>query len=99
MRRWNFGVITVAIWLSLCSTSSALSLQDNMGAWSNASEDERSTVARLLTVVASQGLPQLDEEFFASCIDFASTQAVLQSRKIGEIGSMCVQMHLRFSRR
>jgi hypothetical protein len=75
------------------------SLQDKLSAWSEAAEDERLIVARALTVVASQGLPSLNEEFFESCIDFASAQPELQPKKIGEIGSMCVVMHLRFSDR
>ena len=40
--------------------------------------------------MASQGLPNLNEEFFESCIDFASAQPELQSKKISEIGAMCV---------
>jgi hypothetical protein len=99
MRKWNFVAAVLAGSLVSSTTSFALSLQDKLSAWSEAAEDERLIVARALTVVASQGLPSLNEEFFESCIDFASAQPELQSKKIGEIGSMCVVMHLRFSDR
>jgi hypothetical protein len=98
MRKWNFVAAVFAGSLVANTPSFALSLQDNLSAWSAAAEDERLIVARALTEVASQGLPNLDEEFFESCIDFASAQPELQSKKLGEIGSMCVVMHLRFSK-
>src|SRR3954447_2579260 len=99
MRKRNFFPALLAGLLTSSTTSFALSLQDRLSAWSEAAEDERLIVARALTVVASQGLPSLNEEFFESCIDFASAQPELQSRKISEIGSMCVAMHLKFSDR
>jgi len=100
MRKLQFAGVTIAVaWISLCSSSHALSLQDTLRAWANASESERFTMARLLTIIASQGLPQLNEEFFESCIEFASTQAQLQSKKISEVGAMCVDMHMRISSR
>jgi hypothetical protein len=99
MRKWNFVAAVLVGSLVSSTTSFALSLQDKLSAWSDAPEDERLTVARALTLVASQGLPNLNEEFFESCIDFASAQPELQSKKISEIGSMCVAMHLRFSGR
>ena len=37
------------------------------------------------------------EDFFESCIDFASRQSALHSKKIGEIGSMCVAMYFKVS--
>jgi hypothetical protein len=98
MQKWNFMAAALAGALVSSTTSSALSLQNNLSAWAEDPEDERLVVARALTVVASQGLPSLNEEFFESFIDFASAQPELQSKKIGEIGSMCVAMHLRFSK-
>jgi hypothetical protein len=100
VRKLKFCGVTIAVaWISLCSSSYALSLQDTLRAWPAASDAERYTVARLLAVVASQGLPQLDEEFFESCISFASMQTLLQSKKISEVGAMCVDMHMRISTR
>ena len=80
MRKWNFVAAVLAGSLVSSTTSFALSLQDKLSAWSEAPEDERLIVARALTVVASQGLPSLNEEFFESCIDFASAQPELQSK-------------------
>jgi hypothetical protein len=97
MRKLNFAAAAIAACLASTTSGYALSLQDKLTAWTDASADERLTIARALSVVASQGLPQLDEDFFASCIDFASTQTSLRSKKIGEIGSMCVAMRLRIS--
>jgi hypothetical protein len=99
MRKWNSAAALLAGCLVSSTTSFALSLQDRLSAWAAAPEDERLVVARALTLVASQGLPDLNEEFFESCIEFASAQPELQSKKIGEIGSMCVAMHFRFSGR
>ena len=97
MRKWNFVAAVLAGSLVSSTTTFALSQQDKLSAWSEAAEDERLMVARDLTVVASQGLPSLNEEFFESCIDFASAQPELQSKKIGEIGSMCVVMYFKVS--
>jgi hypothetical protein len=104
MRKWNFGLIIVsACIVSACLVSAtpshALSLQDSLSAWPDASDAERQKVSRVLTLVASQGLSRFDEEFFESCIDFASTQSTLQSKKIGEVGAMCVSMYLKVSER
>jgi hypothetical protein len=99
MQKWSFVAAVLAGALVSSTSSLALSLQDHLSAWAGAPEDERLVVARALTVVASQGLPNLNEEFFQSCIDFASAQPELQSKRISEIGSMCVAMHLRFSGR
>jgi hypothetical protein len=95
MQKWNFMAAALAGALVSSTISSALSLQNNLSAWAEDPEEERLVVARALTVVASQGLPSLNEEFFESFIDFASAQPELQSKKIGEIGSMCVAMHSR----
>src|SRR5437870_6840132 len=98
MRKWNFVAPAV---LAACLVSSmpscALSLQDRLSAWVDAPDSERLVVARALTLVASQGLSNFNEEFFESCIDFASTQSALRSKKIGEIGSMCVAMYFKVS--
>src|SRR5262245_9385732 len=103
MRRCNFAGVVLAACLAACLAAStpgyALSLQDKLTAWADASEDERLVVARALTLVASQGLSQLDETFFEDCIEFASKQTSLQSKRIGEVGAMCVAMHTRFSAR
>jgi len=97
MRKWNFVPIVVAACLLSATPSHALSLQDRLSAWADASDAERQKVSRVLTLVASQGLSHFNEEFFASCIDFASSQSALQSKKIGEVGAMCVTMYLRVS--
>ena len=97
MRKWNLGSVILALALMMAPPAHALSLQDKLSAWADASDLERLTIARALAIVASQGLSHLNEEFFESCIDFASTQTALQSRRIGEIGSMCVAMHFRLS--
>jgi hypothetical protein len=68
MRKWNFVAAVLAGALVLSTTSFALSLQDRLSAWADAPEDERLVVARALTVVASQGLPTLNEDFFQSCL-------------------------------
>jgi hypothetical protein len=95
-KKWNFFAVLSAC-LVTATTSHALSLQDKLSAWPGASNDERLEVSRVLSVVASQGLSQFNEDFFQSCIDFASTQSTLQPRKIGEIGAMCVAMYLKVS--
>jgi hypothetical protein len=41
--------------------------------------------------------PSFNEDFFQSCIDFASRQSTLQPKKIGEIGTMCVTMYFKLS--
>jgi hypothetical protein len=102
MRKWNFGLTMVSACIACAclvsaTPSHALSLQDSLSAWTDASDAERQKVSRVLTLVASQGLSRFDEEFFESCIDFASTQSTLQSKKIGEIGAMCVAMYLKVS--
>ena len=97
MRKWNF---VVPVLLAACVSGTptyALSLQDSLSAWTDAPDSERLVVARALTLVASQGLSNFNEEFFESCIDFASTQSALRSKKIGEIGSMCVAMYFKVS--
>ena len=99
MRKWNFVPIFASACLLSATPSHALSLQDKLSAWVDASDAERQRVSRVLTLVASQGLPHFNEEFFESCIDFASSQSALQSKKIGEIGAMCVTMYLRVSER
>ncbi len=97
MRKWNF-VVPVLLAACVSSTPSyALSLQDSLSAWPDAPDSERLVVARALTLVASQGLSHFDEEYFESCIDFASRQSALHSKKIGEIGSMCVAMYFKVS--
>jgi len=97
MRTRNFAGLILAVCLAASTPGYALSLQDKLTAWADASDDERLVVARALTLMASQGLSQLDAEFFEGCIDFASKQTSLQSKRIGEVGAMCVAMHLRFS--
>ena len=97
MRMWNFVPIVVSAYLLSGTSSHALSLQDKLSAWGDASESERLEVSRVLAVVASQGLSQFNEDFFQSCIDFASRQLTLQPKKIGEIGTMCVAMYFRVS--
>jgi hypothetical protein len=96
IRKWNFVLVLISACLSATS-SHALSLQDRLGAWAVASDAERLEVSRVLALVASQGLSQFNEEFFQSCIGFASTQSTLQPKKIGEIGAMCVLMYLKVS--
>jgi hypothetical protein len=99
MRKGNF--VAPAL-LAACLVSSmpsyALSLQDSLSAWADAPDSERLVVARALTIVASQGLSQFTEDFFESCIDFASRQSALRSKTIGEIGSMCVSMYFKVSK-
>ena len=97
MRRWNFAGLVLAACLAVSTPGYTLSLQDKLAAWTDASNDERLVVARALTLMASQGLSQLDEAFFGECIEFASKQTSLQSKRIGEVGAMCVAMHMRFS--
>jgi hypothetical protein len=97
IRKWNFVPIVVSACLVSATSSHALSLQDRLSAWAGASDAERLEVSRVLALVASQGLAHFDEEFFQSCIDFASTQSTLQPRKIGEIGAMCVAKYLKLS--
>jgi len=63
----------------------------------DASDAERLEVSRVLSLVASHGLSQFNEDFFQSCIDFASRQSTLQPKKIGEIGAMCVTMYFKLS--
>ena len=97
MRMWYFVPIVVSAYLVSGTSSHALSLQDKLSAWEDASLAERLEVSRVLAVVASQGLSQFNEDFFQSCIDFASRQSTLQPKKIGEIGTMCVAMYFRVS--
>jgi len=97
IRKWNFVLILVSACLVSATSSHALSLQDRLGAWVDASDAERLEVSRVLALVASQGLSQFNEEFFQSCIEFASTQSTLQPKKIGEIGAMCVVMYFKVS--
>ena len=98
MRKWNFVVPALLATCLISSTPTyALSLQDSLSAWTDAPDSERLVVARALTIVASQGLSQFTEDFFESCIDFASRQSALHSKKIGEIGSMCVAMYFKVS--
>jgi len=97
MKKWNFFAILMSAFVASATSSHALSLQDRLSAWPDASDDERLEVSRVLSVVASQGLSQFDEEFFQNCIDFASMQSTLQPKKIGEIGSMCVAMYFKVS--
>jgi hypothetical protein len=94
---WNFVPIVVSAYLVYGTSSHALSLQDKLSAWGDASFAERLEVSRVLAVVASQGLSQFNEDFFQSCMDFASRQSTLQPKKIGEIGTMCVAMYFRVS--
>jgi hypothetical protein len=79
------------------TSSHALSLQDKLSAWADASDAERLEVSRVLSLIASQGLSQFNEDFFQSCIDFASRQSTLQPKKIAEIGTMCVTMYFKLS--
>ena len=97
IKKWNFFAILMSACLASAASSHALSLQDKLSAWPGASDDERLEVSRVLSVVASQGLSQFDEEFFQNCIDFASMQSTLQPKKIGEIGAMCVAMYFKVS--
>jgi hypothetical protein len=97
IKTWNFFAILACACLVGATSSYALSLQDKLSAWPDASDTERLEVSRVLAVVASQGLSQFNEDFFQSCITFASTQSALQPKKIGEIGSMCVAMYFRVS--
>jgi hypothetical protein len=97
IKKWNFFAILMSACLASATSSEALSLQDKLSAWPYASDDERLEVSRVLSVVASQGLSQFNEDFFQSCIDFASTQSTLQLKKIGEIGAMCVAMYSKVS--
>jgi len=97
MRNWNSLVLILIACVVSSTPSYALSLQDRLSAWAYAPDSERLGLARTLTLVASQGVPHLNEEFFESCIDFASAQPELQSKKIGEIGSMCVSMYFKVS--
>jgi hypothetical protein len=96
-RKWNFLSALISAWLASATASHALSIQDTLSAWPDASDAERLQVSRVLAVVASQGLSHLNEDFFQSCIDFASTQSTLQPKKIGEIGAMCVAMYFKVS--
>src|SRR5262249_48305518 len=76
-RQWmtNFGSgALVCACLASATPSHALSLQDKLSAWVDASDAERQRVSRVLTLVASGGLSHFNEEFFESCIDFASSQ-------------------------
>jgi hypothetical protein len=98
LKKWNSFAILMSVCLTSATSSHALSLQDRLSAWSGASDDERLEVSRVLSVVASQGLSRFDEDFFQSCIDFASTQSTLQPKKIGEIGAMCVAMYFKVSK-
>ena len=97
IKKWNFFPILMSACLASITSSHALSLQDKLSAWPGASEDERLEVSRVLSVVASQGLSQFNEEFFQNCIEFASMQSTLQPKKIGEIGAMCVSMYFKVS--
>jgi hypothetical protein len=94
---WNFVPIVVSAYLLSGTSSHALSLQDKLSAWEDASLAERLEVSRVLAVVASHGLSQFNEDFFQSCIDFASRQSTVQPKKIAEIGTMCVAMYFRVS--
>jgi hypothetical protein len=98
LKKWNSFAILMSVCLTSATSSHALSLQDRLSAWSGASDDERLEVSRVLSVVASQGLSRFNEDFFQSCIDFASTQSTLQPKKIGEIGAMCVAMYFKVSK-
>jgi hypothetical protein len=97
IRKWNCICILMSALLASATPSHALSIQDRLSAWSVASDAERLQVSRVLALVASQGLSRFDEDFFQSCIDFASTQSTLQPKKIGEIGAMCVAMYFKVS--
>jgi hypothetical protein len=97
IRKWNFVPLIMSACLVSATSSHALSLQDRLSAWADASDAERLEVSRVLALVASQGLARFDEEFFQSCVDFASRQSTLQPKKIGEIGAMCVVMYLKVS--
>ena len=99
MCKWTFVGVIISTCFASTTPGHALSLQDKLTAWTDASDDERLKIARALSILASQGLPQLDEDFFESCIDFASMQTSLRSKRIGEIGSMCVAMHFKLSKR
>jgi len=90
--RTTVSAILVSACLTFSTPGYALSLQDTLTAWADASENDRLKVARTLAIIASQGLPYLDEQFFEDCIQFASTHTTLQTKKIGEIGSLCVAM-------
>jgi hypothetical protein len=94
--KWNFIAIFAACLVS-ATPGNALSIQDRLSAWADATDAERLQVSRVLALVASQGLSQFNEDFFQSCMDFASRQSTLQPKKIGEIGTMCVGMYFKLS--
>jgi hypothetical protein len=97
IRKWNSIPLLVSACLVSATSCHALSLQDKLSAWADASDVERVELSRVLVLVASQGLSQFNEDFFQSCIDFASRQTTLQPKKIGEIGAMCVAMYFKLS--
>jgi hypothetical protein len=98
IKKWNLGAIFfVSACLFSAMSSHALSLHDKLSAWADASDAERLAVSRVLALVASQGLFHLNEDFFQSCIDSASTQSTFQPKKIGEIGAMCVAIYFKVS--
>lgn len=74
--------------LLLCTTmpGQGLTLRDTLAGWFCSSESERLDLVALLTVVASDGRPDLGEEFFFDCLDRAE---VSYSKRINEIVAGC----------
>jgi hypothetical protein len=93
MRKWNL-VLAMAAVLACMTPAHSLSPQDRVGDWARAANEDRLKVARILSLVASQGLDAFNEAFFERCISIASIQPSLHTRTIGTVASSCVNNQL-----
>jgi hypothetical protein len=80
-----------AMLVSAAAASHALSILNTIDDWTCSQESERFAIARTLALVASQGRPELNAEFFEQCMQDAATGvSPLFSKKINEIAAGCV---------
>src|SRR5262245_49641442 len=89
MRRFLRLTLTTALVATLTAPATALSLSETITDWLCAGAQEREVAARVLTLVAGQGRGNLEESFFAHCIDDVAYVALLQAKTIREVANGC----------
>lgn len=83
--------IAFAFMSSATVACQALSILNTIDDWSCSPETEQFKIIRTLAVVAGRGRPELDAEFFLTCMEDAATRASpLSSTRINEIAAGCV---------
>jgi hypothetical protein len=80
------------LYLSLSNPVHAFTMYDTLADWLYAGQDERARITSVLVLTAGQGRNELDDNFFARCIDQVANDLGAPDRRIGDVAAGCTYM-------